>query len=271
MLTPARNLALAVAAAGFLTACSDSGTGPSDAGAPVKLSIALAGGPAAPGPSLFAQGRVLTDGLGNTLEITSAEIVVREIEFKRVAAAECDTQAGSDDCEEFETDPTVLPLPLDGTVEQVLTAVVPEGVYEEVEFDIHKLDDSDPKDQALLQARPELSQVSIVVAGTFNGQAFEYTSDLDEEQEIEFAPGDELVVTADPGSTLGSGNVTLVIDLDTWFRDAASGALIDPATAVKGQPNEGVVTDNIRNSIEGFRDDDGDGIPHSDDDDEEAS
>ncbi len=268
--TAGRNLLLSALAAGFLAGCSDGATGPGGPGAPVSLSIALKAGGAQPSASLF--GQATTDGFGNTLDITSAEIVLREIEFKRVSTANCDVPGADDDCEEFEADPQVVSLPVGGAnpVEKVVTAQVPEGTYREVEFDVHKLDDTDPRDQAILAMRPELSQISIVVKGTFNGMDFTYTSDLNEKQEIEFAPGNELVVTADPATGTSTANVTLTIDLDSWFMDPASGQLIDPATALKGGPNENLVRDNIRNSIEGYRDDDGDGIAHSEDGDEDA-
>ena len=60
-----------------------------------------------------------------------------------------------------------------------------------------------------------------------------------------------------------AANVTLRIDVATWFLNAGGTALVNPATANKGQPNEGVVKDNIEASIDAFRDDDHDG--HDDD------
>lgn len=46
---------------------------------------------------------------------------------------------------------------------------------------------------------------------------------------------------------------------NSWFRDA-NGALIDPRSANKGGANENLVKSNIRTSIEGFEDDDRDGV-----------
>ena len=53
-------------------------------------------------------------------------------------------------------------------------------------------------------------------------------------------------------------NVTVRLDLTVWFRDSA-GNLIDPATANKGGLNEGIVKENIKQSVEAFEDDDQDG------------
>ncbi|OGU00384.1 MAG: hypothetical protein A2085_02970 [Gemmatimonadetes bacterium GWC2_71_10] len=54
-------------------------------------------------------------------------------------------------------------------------------------------------------------------------------------------------------------NLTIRMDVRTWFRVGGTGALIDPASANVGQPNEGAVRENIKNSIEAFEDDDRDG------------
>ncbi len=253
------SLALALMAA--LAACDDA-TGP-NSGRTLSLSVRIAGGGANPAPGLFAQGLELTDGT-NTLVIESAEVVIREIEFERVETAGCDSEVGDDDCEEFEVGPFLVSLPLDGSVTKKLEAQVEPGMYDEIEFDIHKPDDDNQADLDFIARNPNFADVSIRVTGTYNGASFLYTSDLNEEQEIELTS--PLLVAAGAGPL----NVTLTIDLATWFSSGA-GVLIDPRTAVKGQPNENLVTNNIKNSIEGFRDDDRDGVPHDDDVDEDDS
>ena len=55
-----------------------------------------------------------------------------------------------------------------------------------------------------------------------------------------------------------STNLTIVLDLATWFVDA-QGNLIDPDSANKGGNNENLVRDNIKASIEAFEDKDKDG------------
>ena len=52
----------------------------------------------------------------------------------------------------------------------------------------------------------------------------------------------------------------------SWFRDG-SGALVEPTSANKGGLNEGLVKENIKNSIDAFEDEDEDG----DDSDEDGS
>ncbi len=252
---------LALLAMALLGACDDA-TGPGlPAGSQVvSLSLSIGPGSAAPAPALFAAGLELSDGV-NTLTIESAELVLRELEFERVETTGCDSELEDDDCEEFEVGPFLVALPLDGSVSTQIEAVVETGTYDEIEFEFHKPDDGDPADQDFIAAHPDFADISIRVTGTYNTQPFEYTTALNEEQEVELS--DPLVVGPDAGPL----NVTLTLDISTWYR-APDGTYVDPRTAVDGGANETLVTDNIRNSIEGFRDDDEDGVPHSDDNDE---
>ena len=243
-------------------ACDDA-TGPASGGQAVSLSFAIGAGTPGVSPFLFGGAVELSDGT-NTLVIESAEMVLREIEFERVDDNACDVEIDHDDCEKFEVGPLLVALPLDGSVSQEITAQVEEGTYDEIEFDVHKIDSADPASAELIGARPDLDGISIKATGTYNGQSFVFTSDLNEEQEIELTS--MLIIGPDAEPT----NVTLTLDVTTWFA-TVGGALLDPATANKGEPNENLVKDNIKNSIEGFRDDDADGVPHDEDDDEDDS
>ncbi len=261
VLWQARGMLLAVALMTAAVGCDDA-TAPGAAGVPtVSLSVWLGGGSANPAPALFAEGLELTDGV-STLVIESAELVIRELEFEKVETAGCDSGLDDDDCEEFEVGPFLLSLPLDGSVRTEITAQVDPGTYDEIEFEIHKADDGDLADQDFLDLNPNFAGISIRVTGTFDGESFVYTSAIDEEREIELV--DPLMVTPESGP-LG---VTLTLDISTWFVNSID-MLIDPRTANDGEPNESVVTANITNSIEGYRDDDHDGVPHGDDLDED--
>ncbi len=165
-----------------------------------------------------------------------------------------DSDDGDDDsCEKFVAGPFLLELPLDGSVETVVTLddVTP-GVYDELEFDIHKPEDDTADDLAFIQQNPDFRRISIRVEGDYNGDSFVYETDLNEDQEVDLVP--PLVVTGSSNQT----NVTLVVDVDSWFR-RGDGQLVDPATANKGGSNEKLVEDNIEDSIEGIEDDDFDG------------
>lgn len=253
-------VALALTLATLVAACDDNPAGPNPGATSVTLSIGIGANPAA-APGLFAAGLELDDGV-NTLVIESADMVLKKIEFEHVSTSGCDSESSDDDCEEFEAGPYLVDLPLDGSITRELEATVPPGTFDEIEFEIHSPDDDTPEDLDFRSRNPDFADISIRVTGTYNDAAFEYTTEMDSEQEIHLTS--PLVVT--PGS--GPVNVTLTVDISTWFV-APGGTLVDPSTANKNQPNEELVENNIEASVEGFRDDDRDGVPHDDDDDED--
>lgn len=263
---------LSTALAFGLAACSDGddapvgpsgGSGGNGTGA-VSLSLAVR----SPSTAAFARGGgalfdiVQNDG-ASELVIQRVAMVLREIELERQFDDDCDDRmpGDDDDCEEFSTGPMLLEFPVDGSVDQVLSiSGVPADVYDEVEFEIHKPEDDTQEDLAFIQAHPDFERVSIRVEGTFDGEPFTYLTDLNEEQEHALVP--PLEVAAGSGPV----NVTLSIDLTTWFRTAA-GDLVDPRTANDGGPNEQLVENNIERSIDAFEDDDRDGEDDASDDD----
>lgn len=237
------------------TACSDStgpGGGPPTADGTLALGVTtteagISSDRTPPFDLVFADG-------SSELVVTRVAVVLREIELELQNDDGCDDSMGSDDddCEEFSVGPVLLEVPLDGSVEQVLSIDdVRPGVYDEVEFEIHKPDDDTPADVTFLDEHPEFRRVSIRVEGTFDETPFTYLTDLNEEQEVRLSPALDL---RDGGGT----TVTLALDVATWFT-GPGGALVDPATANDGGPNENLVRDNIRDSIEGFEDRDRDG------------
>lgn len=189
---------------------------------------------------------------GNTLVITRVQMVLREVELKRTNSATCPDDApgsSNDDCEELSLGPLLVDLPLSTTVLTPATIAIPAGTYRELELKLHKPGD-DARDQAFKTANPTFADTSIRVQGTFNGQAFVFTSRVNEEMELEF----------NPPLTIGEtgGNVTVQVDPTTWFRNS-SGALISPVTANAGGQNEGVVKTNIKASFRALEDHDRDG------------
>lgn len=263
-----------VAAAFGAAACSDA-----NGGAGVGLALSTRPAPTSMMASYVGTGRgvqasVVQAGdstmvvLGtDTVIIRSVEIVMREIELERAdAPVDCDmTPEGQDDaCEEFTVGIQVVPLPLGNSTDKVIElANVPEGLYDQVEFDIHKPESSN--DATWIAAHPAFDGISIRVAGTFSRAGlrsdFVYTTDLDKEQERDLIP--PIDVTAG-----GAANVTLRIDISSWFVSETGLLLVDPATANKGGQNEGVVKNNIEQSIEAFHDDDSDGLDDDSEDDD---
>lgn len=256
-LQKSRWFAVAIALVGA-AACSDS-----SAGGNVSLSLsarAAAGAVAAPAvtgnlaaPAVLAAGDTTIITLGSdTIVLRSVDVVLRKIELKRVEAASCDSIPDNGDCEEFESGPVLASFPL-GTVNTVaaVTVAAPAGQYDKLEFEIHKTDTTSSEEAAFIAANSDFKNISIRVTGTFNHTAFVYTSDLDASQ--------EMVLPAPLDVTAGTrANLTIRMDVSTWF--VANGALVDPASANKGEQNEGIVKENIKQSIEAFEDDNHDGL-----------
>ncbi len=249
-----RRITLTLAAALLVAACSDS-TGPnSQTGVSLSFAAPSAGpAPSSPGMSMSTAAIDLTDGQGNTLTLDKVEIVLREIELQRMSAVGCDDLPNEDDCEKFETGPVLLDLPLNGEVATLVTITPDPDTYDEVEFEIHKISSGDQEDAAFRTAHPDFAEKSIRVQGFFNGQPFTYETDLDVEQEFDLSP--PLVVDGTTAST----NVTIMVDVDAWFRDG-SGSLVNPQDGNKGGQHESLVKENIKQSIEAFEDEDRDGV-----------
>lgn len=256
-----KNVKLFVLASLFaLAACSDSNTGTVS----FSLTARQAAGPspsapfssAAAVPSVVAAGDSTVIALGNdTIIVRSAELVLREIELKKADVAACDAIEGNGDCEEFETGATLVSLPLGSAMiaQQVSVNALP-ATYDALELEIHK--PSSSEDAAFIAAHPDFASISIRVTGTYSQAGartdFTFTSDVNQGQESSLVPP----VTVQEGQAL---NVTLRVDISGWFLNGAKTALVDPASANKGQSNESVVANNIQNSFKAFEDNNHDG------------
>jgi hypothetical protein len=246
-------------------ACSDASGGVGLAFSTRPAPSAVLGGAMSAGAVQAGDTVVLN---GDSVIIDSVKVVMREIELERVDVADCSTSSGSDDdgCEEFSFGIQLVSLPLGSATEKVITlSDVPPGMYDEVEFDIQKPESS--TDAAFIAANPQFDGISIRVWGQYRPAGasartpFAYATDISKEQEIQLPQ--PLDVTAD-----GVANVTIRIDVATWFLNEAGTGVVDPATANKGGQNEGVVKNNIEQSIEAFHDDDSDGLDDDSEDDD---
>jgi len=206
-------------------------------------------------PSVTAAGDTTVIALApDTIIIRSAELVLRKVELKRSDAVSCDSVEGNGDCEEFETGATLVTLPLGSTaIAQDVAISAPAGTFDGLEFEIHKPSGGD--DAAFIAANPDFANISIRVTGTFvhgtgsgagTRSDFTFTSDVDQSEEQILNPP----VTVADGQTI---NVTLRVDISTWFLNDAKTALVDPASANNGGANESIVANNIQNSLRGIR------------------
>jgi hypothetical protein len=238
----------AVLALAALSACDSSG--PANAGRSVALQLAIRKAAAMSALRANAAGTE-TIGLGNdTIVVTQVQVVLRRIELERVGGTVCDTLIADDDCEDIRTDAVLLDLPLTAGAARAFTVAIDTGSYSKIKFEVHKPESSN--DAAFVALHPDFDGVSIRVSGTYNGAAFSYASDLDVEQEHQFVQ--PITVTDASGA-----NLTLFVDLASWFANETGTGLIDPATANKGGAAEGEVKSNIETSLNAFEDDDRDG------------
>jgi hypothetical protein len=250
MSSPMKLTGAALLAVAALSACSDS-SGPGVAGRSVAFQLATQKSTAAPAALRANAAGTETITLGSdVIVVSSVQVVLRRIEVERAGGTVCDTLTTEDDCEELKAGPVLVDLPLGAGATRSFTVAIDTGSYGKLKFEIHKPESG--KDAAFLAQYPGFVGVSIKVTGTYNGTDFTYISDLDVEQEHEFNP--PITVTDAAGA-----NLTLFVDLAGWFANAGGTGLIDPATALKGQPNEGEVKSNIETSFNAFEDDNHDG------------
>lgn len=253
--------AVALLATAGLAACGDS-TAP--AGAP-PVSLSFAAKSTAPVFSRQSSGArpdiVITVGSGS-LTITRAQLVFRDVKLEGIATTSCvgdddgpdgdvssSSKAGDDDCNEVKLGPMLVDLPLSGAPETAATIGLPQGSYREIKLKVHAPESGSSRDVGFLAANPSFAGVSVRVEGTYNGQPFVYTSNVEAEAEMEFST---------PFVVAGGTNLTIAVNLNGWFRDS-SGNLIDPATAASGGANEATVENNIKASFDAYRDDNRDG------------
>jgi hypothetical protein len=204
----------------------------------------------------------------DTLVVNSVDLVVRHLKLKTAATDSCRSgdeddlvattggpqvadEDDDDGCGDVQTGSLIITLPLGGGPVRTIPITLPAGTYRKVQFKIHRLGTS-AADSVLLAGRPDLAAASIRVAGTFNHTAFTYVTRTEIKQKQDLNPP---VVVA-PGASI---DLTVRVDLSTWFLNRAGTALVNPATALTGQANAGLVARNIKNSFKAaHEDDDGD-------------
>lgn len=227
-----------------VAACGD----PTSTGSARSVSVSFA---TTPPPS--ASVSMSLAGTAAPLVITRAQIVFSETELETADGA-CLTTGDDDDCPEIESGPVLVDLPLNGSTRSALTAMIPVGTYQEFEAEIDVVRSDDAEDRAaadaFLAANPQFRGVSIRVEGTYDGQPFVYTTDVEAELELEFSP--PLAIAGD------GGNITVMIDLAAWFK-RADGSILDPRTANAGGVNKSLVDNNIEASFDAFEDHDRNG------------
>ncbi len=240
---PLYHVALALLAATSLAGCGDV-FGPED---PQRVSVgfrtaevtASATAPASVGPATSGPARSITlEGTNGTLVLHDVYFIVTEIELEHEDGCDDDTSFNGqnpDDCEDFESGPHFVKLPLDGAPIVVTTAMIAPGVYDELEFEVEDLDDDDQDRRAQLQTlRAQIlgtvpdwpREASIFVTGTFQavgGAPVAFRTFIEGEIEVELDLLPFLVIGDD-----GAASRDLIVDMrpDLWFRDS-QGRVLD--------------------------------------------
>ena len=184
------------------------------------------------------------DGSNGVLTLDTIHVIVNEFEMERVEGMACDSTAmggddddGDDDgCEEFEAPPTLMQLPLDGGATTAVTADVPEGEYDELEFEVEDLEDDeddvgeavriDSLRSAIIDEFGEWPhEASMRVVGSFTpteGEAIPFVVYVEAEIEVELEFDAPFVVTPEDVSR----TVTVELSPRDWFT-RGDGSVID--------------------------------------------
>ncbi len=270
----------AVIAAIALSACSD-GTSPSSAhrvGVGFQLArtstassmvVASVDGSALSVPGTTPTITTTANGMrierdGDVLLVSKAQLVVRNVKLKSASAAcadDSDDESSSssnatsrrkddDDCVAIRVGPYLVDVPVNGADGARVTVNVPAGTYSSIRLWLHKVTSSDSADLAFRQANPDFRDISLRLQGTFNGTPFIFVNDVNAKLTVPLAA--PLVVGT------GGDNVTVTIDLSTWFL-RPSGGLYSPAAANTSGQIRAQVQNNIRGAFRAFKDQDKDG------------
>ncbi len=228
----------------LLTACDSTSPRPLQ-----RINLSTTIGPAAASATPGIVADLIVNGTGGSVRITSAQMTLSHIKLAsgdvtctdgdaneadeandQPDANETDADDQDDnECPPIRVEPVQVNLPLDGTTKVILDALVPAGSY--------------------LGLRAELESVNVVGVFTDAGgttHAFTFTSDAHAEVSVDFAT--PITVAA------GTSNLTVDVDVGSWFRDAA-GAILDPNNTA----NQEAIEHAIRASFHAFEDDNHDG------------
>lgn len=239
-----KRYAVALIAVLSLWGCSDDPAGPS--GPQISMTShyrEAAWSSAAPKAPASPRGPMAVD----SLRITRARFVLRDVEFKSLT-----------DTADLRTKPFVMEFSVAGEVRFVGGVTVPPGVYDEVEYDVHRVDSSDL--EGLSSAETALfadfladERYSIIVDGVVyrdgdTGSLFRFRSKIDAQQKH------VLTIPLIVSEANRERNVTLAVSSYGWFRNSG-GALLDPADPV----DQSVIDENLKSSIRVYKDDNRDG------------
>ena len=135
-------------------------------------------------------------------QIQKVKLLLRDIKIKNQA---------KDNELQVKTGPLVVNLDMDGKVTEFASSEIPEGSYDRVRFEIHKIQDTEKcPDPEFMEGDDSSQRYSLIVNGTLNGETFTYRSRKSAEQDIELT--EEIVVEKNENA-----NLTITVDPYSWF------------------------------------------------------
>ena len=180
----------------------------------------------------------LSKSLSGHVALSSAKLLLKTIQFHSV---------DDGDSLDFRSDAVVVDLDLTGALNTLEPIDIPMGEYNKVSFRLHKPGDGeDVGDPDFVEGESGSDRYSVVVAGTRGDSSFVFKSRRTANQRVEFDP--PLVIS----DTTGQVNVTLSVDVNSWFIDKNSGAALDPTNP----DDESSIDNAITESFKGFVDND---------------
>ncbi len=195
----------------------------------------------------FSPGSSLQKINDGTLELTEVKILLSDIKLEMEDCIEEDEGEDGDESYTVMVDPIVINLNLDGTATNFAVANVPPGLYEEVEFKIHKVEASEtPPDPEFKEGDDASLRYSVIAKGNYNSAPFVYKSKKSAHQELEFETPLQILENS-------VANLTILVDPHSWF--SKDGVFLDPSNPA----NENDIDNNIKESFgDAYEDDDGD-------------
>lgn len=190
-------------------------------------------------------GGVASKGASAAAEVTAAKALLRTIQFHA-------RDDGSDeDSLDFRSETMVAELNLDASPLELAVSNIPFGTYHKVSFRIHKPDSAEtPPDSDFKIGESGDERFSVIVDGMYDANPFTYRSSKSMQQKVDFE--EDLVVD----ETTGDINVTLLVDVSTWFKDR-DGNDLDPTDDRSSNTSE--IDKSIRESFRIFKDNNKDG------------
>lgn len=214
-----------------LAACDGASTGTAGEG---EGRVAIRMGRPAGALQTSGTDQLVIPGDNGVLTLTDLRMVVAEFELKGDDDVNrCDDDGlGDDDCDDFESGPMFVDLPLGAGQTTVTSGDIRAGTYREIEFEVEDLDDDedDASERAAIQALWQTIRAqfpdwprdaSLLVTGTFAprtngtlGAAVPFRVYIEAEIEVELPLSPPLVVTE--GSA--SRTVTVTVDPVSIFK-----------------------------------------------------